>query len=330
MKFNTFLDDLKSYRENMFRDARTYLGFLAICVFAFLAVGTIKTSSQTIAYIEDDTNQESNQTETASSDNAETQQDNKSKYSYYADLMQVTVASIRLPDFDLEDEDKEEVEDIKPQVVYITDANLEAVIRDIIHKPNGDIYIEDLQYVTALSINGRGVQDISSIAYMTSLNSLDISNNYIVSLEPLRNLKKLSYLNITGNLVTDLSPIQSLSLSQLHCAYNQISSVSPLSGMTSLVALDISNNMISDVSPLAGLSRLSTLFIQGNNIFDESPLYALTSLTQTDFYMDNWNPEEPDWIPIEDTTEEPTPTQGPVVDPNAPTPPVDDSVEFSE
>ncbi|EAD6939924.1 internalin, partial [Listeria monocytogenes] len=53
---------------------------------------------------------------------------------------------------------------------------------------------------------------------------------------------------------------------------NNISDLSPLSGLTNLNLFNIENNNISDLSPLSGLTNLSTLEINGNKISDLSPL----------------------------------------------------------
>jgi internalin A len=47
---------------------------------------------------------------------------------------------------------------------------------------------------------------------------------------------------------------------------NQISDVSPLSGLVNLDELDLDDNLISDISPLYGLTNLTTLYIDENNI----------------------------------------------------------------
>ena len=66
---------------------------------------------------------------------------------------------------------------------------------------------------------------------------------------------------------------------------NDISDLSPLSGLTSLTWLNLSGNPVSDLTPLSRLTGLSSLNLQGCPIFDESlsPLASLTGLT--DLYL---------------------------------------------
>ena len=60
--------------------------------------------------------------------------------------------------------------------------------------------------------------------------------------------------------------------------YNQISDLSPLTGLTKLRELRLGDNEISDVSPLKGLTKLETLYLSVNNITDVSPLKGSTNL----------------------------------------------------
>ena len=60
---------------------------------------------------------------------------------------------------------------------------------------------------------------------------------------------------------------------------NQISDVSPLTGLTNLKHLGLTKNQISDVSPLAGLTNLERLYLSGNEISDTSSLANLTNLS---------------------------------------------------
>jgi Leucine-rich repeat (LRR) protein len=66
-----------------------------------------------------------------------------------------------------------------------------------------------------------------------------------------------------------------LQLQTLDLRSNQISDVSPLSGLLQLQTLDLSSNQISDVSPLSGLLQLQTLDLSSNQISDVSPLIPL-------------------------------------------------------
>ncbi|MBD1928623.1 leucine-rich repeat domain-containing protein [Trichocoleus sp. FACHB-90] len=94
----------------------------------------------------------------------------------------------------------------------------------------------------------------------------------------------LSYypeLDISRNQISDLSPISGLiNLTQLSLSGNKITELSPLSGLTNLTQLHLYNNQISDLSALSGLINLTHLYLGSNQITDLSALSGLTNLTQ--------------------------------------------------
>jgi len=49
--------------------------------------------------------------------------------------------------------------------------------------------------------------------------------------------------------------------------------------LTSLTSLNLSNDEISDLTPLSGLTNLTSLDLRSNNIIDITPLKSLTNLT---------------------------------------------------
>ena len=60
---------------------------------------------------------------------------------------------------------------------------------------------------------------------------------------------------------------------------NQISDLTPLSGLANLSCLILNGNQISNLAPLSGLTNLEILELNGNNINDITPLIKLTNLT---------------------------------------------------
>jgi hypothetical protein len=78
-------------------------------------------------------------------------------------------------------------------------------------------------------------------------------------------------LNLNTNQISDLSPLSGLTdMIELDLNRNQISDLSPLVGLTNLTSLQIGINQISDLSPLSGLTNLTTLTLQGNPLNRES------------------------------------------------------------
>jgi Leucine-rich repeat (LRR) protein len=71
-------------------------------------------------------------------------------------------------------------------------------------------------------------------------------------------------------------------ITSLSLRNNQITDISPLSGLTELRALDFMGNQITDISPLANLPYLGTglngLYLNSNQITDISPLANFSNL----------------------------------------------------
>lgn len=168
--------------------------------------------------------------------------------------------------------------------------------------------IAQLYSLTALSLSGNRITDISLLASLGGLESLDISGNGISDLSPLSGLTELRSLNADENPISDFSPLYSLSqlfslsvsgtgitaaqsaeLSQAlpGCAVlteagsSETSSVVSLGGKTfdidseSIVLTDAG---ISDISALAACRHLKYLDLSGNSISDITPLMSLPSL----------------------------------------------------
>ena len=57
-------------------------------------------------------------------------------------------------------------------------------------------------------------------------------------------------------------------LSRLNLYNNQITDITPLSGLTNLTALDLNNNQIADITPLSALTKLTYLTLENNQITD--------------------------------------------------------------
>jgi internalin A len=191
----------------------------------------------------------------------------------------------------------------EPQISLVTfpDAKLEALIREAIDKPSGDIYNNDLIFLTLLDGNWRDIIDLTGLEHCPNLQDLYLRNNLISNISPLQNLTNLHDLNLGANPLSDISPLQNLTnlhilglwsttisdysplqnLTNLHDLYlnnNLINDINFLQNLTSLQFLDLRNNKISDISPLQNLTGLSYLNLADNQINDISPLQNLSNL----------------------------------------------------
>ncbi len=167
--------------------------------------------------------------------------------------------------------------------VTFADTNLEAAIREAIHKPEGSIYMSDLESLTFLKASLRGIQNLAGLEYCVYLRELLLSDNQISDLSPLASLTNLTDLELIRNQISDVSPLASLTnLTYLHLMNNEISDVSPLASLTNLTELFLVENEISDISPLASLTNLTFLNLVGNGIRDISPLVENSGLGSGD------------------------------------------------
>jgi len=188
-------------------------------------------------------------------------------------------------------------------VVAFDDAALEASIREALGKPDGDITRADAETLTELELSQLGVEkdqpiihSLSALQYFTNLTYLGLGfavqnaqdPQAPIDLSVIANLTNLESLQMAGVVVNDLSPLAKLDRLMSLTLYNgdQPLDLSPLSGLVNLVALTLRNNKITDLTPLAGMSNLRYLDLEGNQITDVSPLAGLTGLERL-YLIDN-------------------------------------------
>jgi hypothetical protein len=131
-------------------------------------------------------------------------------------------------------------------VVNFPDTSLQAIIRENIKKPTGDIHQSDLENIYSLQASSENIGNLTGLEYCINLQSLWLDFNNINDISPLASLTKLDYLDLSSN---------------------QIKDVSPLASLTKLDDLDLSSNQINDISPLVSLTNLTSLYL------DDNPLY---------------------------------------------------------
>ena len=118
----------------------------------------------------------------------------------------------------------------------------------------------------------------SEIATLTFLQAQHVGISNLTGLEYATNLTEL-YLRYNNN-ISDISPVSGLTkLTYLYLGRNNISDLSPMVSLTNLTELRLGQNNISDLSPLSGLTKLTKLYLSGNSISDLSPVSGLTKLT---------------------------------------------------
>ena len=180
------------------------------------------------------------------------------------------------------------------QIVDIPDPNLRAVIEQNLGKaPGATITVTDMATLTELESPNAYITDLTGLEHTTNLTKLDLgdaleggfltNSNSISDISPLAGLTNLTTLDLWGNSISDISIVAGLTnLTELNLALNSISDISPLAGLNQLTELNLWDNSISDISLLAGLTNLTELNLQVNSISDISPLISLTNLIELD------------------------------------------------
>ena len=177
--------------------------------------------------------------------------------------------------------------------VDILDANLRAAIEDALGQtPGTPIAPAEIATLTRLEAGNASISDLTGLEHATNLTELSLGDKYvegqghinsnsIKDLSPLAELSNLTSLNLSQNNILDLSPLaESNNLTWLDVGGNTLSNISPVAELINLTALRLWRNNIVDVSPVADLIHLTELNLHGNNIAELSPLAKLTSLTK--------------------------------------------------
>ena len=180
---------------------------------------------------------------------------------------------------------------VADEIVTFPDPNLDAVIREAIGKPTGDIYQSDLDGLTSLTVGSKDITDLTGMEHCTSLTSLILVMNPISDISPLSNLTSLGWLELYANDISSISALSNLtSLAYLELQMNDISDISALSNLTSLYFLWLSRNQISDISPLSNLTGLLNLDLSWNKISDIEPLVSNPGISEGDWVYLTGNP----------------------------------------
>ncbi len=149
------------------------------------------------------------------------------------------------------------------------------------------------RFITALDFGpngGLGVErtrltDLSALAGLTALQSLDLTGTQVVDLSALAGLTTLQSLSVMDTPVADLSALAGLTaLQSLDLMHTPVVDLSVLAGLTALQRLDLYGTQVADLSALAGLTALQSLAIGDTLVADLSVLTGLTALQSLDLW----------------------------------------------
>lgn len=144
---------------------------------------------------------------------------------------------------------------------------------------------------TSLSFVNQGIQNADEIRYFEKLDSLNLSNNNLTTINSYSGLSNIKYLNLADNQLTELSNIGKLTKAQhITVANNQLTKITAsnfdkLSG--TLKRMNFSNNNIDSIS--ADFSKYKTIdwLILDNNylsFFDILPLTKIARFNPNDIF----------------------------------------------
>lgn len=183
-----------------------------------------------------------------------------------------------------------------PAVVEFADPVLEAMIRGVMGKQEGDITVAEAEAVTRLNLSvgmqkyiyeEATIENISGLERFLNLESLDLSFHTISDITPLEGLTKLRVLSLGGNPVSDISPLAGLTnLKGLILTNCTAHDYGVLANLANLEFLMLDHSTITDLSPLGSLMSLKYLYLAKSPINDYSPLAEIyPNLEQKDFIL---------------------------------------------
>ncbi|BDR54195.1 hypothetical protein KIMH_03060 [Bombiscardovia apis] len=115
---------------------------------------------------------------------------------------------------------------------------------------------------------------------INSLVFLEASHAGITNVEGIQHFTNLEKLHLSSNQITDLSPVTGLPrLTTLNAVYNQITTTGPLNN-PNLESLDLYQNQLTNIASINwnGLSKLEILRLEHNQLIDISPVTGLPNL----------------------------------------------------
>ena len=185
----------------------------------------------------------------------------------------------------------------------IPDPNLRAAIENALGIPPGTPIVppQAMAALTRLEARNANISDLTGLEFATNLKDLELgygqvgnewrNSNTVSDLSPLASLTQLTSLDLPDNNISDVSVLANLTnLESLSLAGNPVSDILPLTGLTQLTRLNLSHTSIANISALAGLTNLTDLRLEWSKILDLSPLVANTGFGSGDYVYVQGNP----------------------------------------
>ena len=175
--------------------------------------------------------------------------------------------------------------------------------------PGGQVHIPDPNLRAAIAeALGKNANAPITVDEMETLRGFEAENRDIHDLTGLQFATNLTELFLRENQISNLSPIAGLiTLLTLRLEDNTISDLSPVRGLINLTRLELDHNQVSDISPVRNLKNLAYLYASNNQISDLSPVAGLINLKRLRVYANAVSDLSPlmqlsnlEWINISD------------------------------
>lgn len=141
--------------------------------------------------------------------------------------------------------------------------------------------LQDLLYLQDVRISGCPVKSLLGLENAYRLATLSAAGCNIGSIDSLGDCTALERVDLSGNKLTDISPLEKsrMNIEYLLLDDNDLSDLSPLSGMRSLVILSIDNNHVEDLSFVEGSNGIRVISARHNRIRSIDPISSLPGIT---------------------------------------------------
>ncbi|MCL7764811.1 hypothetical protein MPF19_15410 [Polaribacter sp. Z014] len=164
-------------------------------------------------------------------------------------------------------------------IIQFKDNNLKKSIKEALTITKEDISYSDIKAIDSLDLvvcndfnNDGDVTTLSGIENFTNLTYLKITNPCdiklsVTDLTPLATLSKLESLELNYSSIDDLTPLVGLTnLKTLKIQRSQITDLSIIKGLKQLIDLDLEESLIEDFSDIKDLTNLTSLSLTSNDL----------------------------------------------------------------
>lgn len=166
------------------------------------------------------------------------------------------------------------------------DKALEAAVRqEVFAKRYNDepLTVEEVAKISQVVAKGAGIKSLAGLEHCAALMLIDLEDNHIEDLSPLADLKLLQSVNLAKNQIRSLAPLAGLTAMQyLELSGNQIEDLAPLAEMSNMRSLYLSDNKITSLQPIVGLSKIWTLYAARNPLGEMAGINQLKWLSSLD------------------------------------------------